>query len=102
MVLYEVTVEMQLEHAGRYEAYMREKHVPDIFATGCFVDAAFCVTGPGRFKTVYRAADQAALDRYLAQHAPAFRADFANHFPAGAAVSREIWRTLQTWGGTPP
>ncbi len=99
MLLYEVTVEFHQEHAARYQDYMRQTHIPAIFATGCFVDVAFCASGPGRFKTVYRAAHQAALDGYLANHAPAFRADFAAHFPAGSAVTRETWNALQSWGG---
>lgn len=98
MVLYEVTVDVEPQLAEPFERYMRERHVPDIFATGCFRRIRFTRVSEGRFCTSYEAATQADLDRYLAEHAPRLRADFQEHVPAGARASREVRTVLQTWG----
>jgi hypothetical protein len=41
------------------------------------------------------------LDRYLTEHAPQLRADFAAHLGSTVTVSREVWSELQQWGGSP-
>ena len=37
------------------------------------------------------------LERYQRDHAAAFRADFAAHFPAGAIVTRVTWTEIASW-----
>ena len=76
---------------------MLDKHIPEIHATGCFAAIEFCELDATHFKTVYTAASQAALDRYLAHHQAAFKADFVAHFPAGATPSRAVWRLVRRW-----
>jgi hypothetical protein len=95
---YEAVLDVEPHLAERLEAYMRGRHVPAIFATGCFHDVRFERAGVTRFRTLYRAATRADLDRYLAQHAPGLRADFLAHFPTGISVTRETWDELETWG----
>jgi hypothetical protein len=76
---------------------MREQHIPEIWATGCFESIRFERAGPTTFRTCYEAAAAADLERYLSDHAARFRADFAAHFPAGISVSRTIWGTIADW-----
>lgn len=97
MVSYEVAVQVPADTAEAFEAYMRRKHIPEILATGCFQEARFERSPEGRFRTCYLAPDQEALDRYLRDHASAFRADFLAHFPEGCKVAREVWATVQTF-----
>jgi hypothetical protein len=42
----------------------------------------------------YLAHTRAALDRYLAEHAPALRAAAAAHAPPGVQLSRAVWEEL--------
>jgi hypothetical protein len=98
MILYEVTAHPDEPSRSAYETFMRQTHIPDVFATGCFVAAHFEEATGGHFRTTYVAADQEQLDRYLAQYAPRMRADFAEHFPSGVSLSREVWRVLENWG----
>ena len=102
MVTYEVTAVVRPQLAGDYERYMREQHIPDLLATGAFVAASFSQAGPGRYRIRYEAADRAALERYLAEHAPRLREDFLRHFPEGVELSREVWETLAAWAPRTP
>jgi hypothetical protein len=97
MLYYEVTLQVQPAIAARVEEHMRAEHIPVIFATGCFQRIRFCRASAGRFRTTYEAVSQANLDRYLRDHAPGFRADFQDRFPAGVTVTREVWVEQERW-----
>jgi len=97
MIRYEVRVLVRGEVASAFEAYMREKHLPEILATGCFASIRFERSEEGGFRSCYEAATQADLDRYLADHTAHFRADFMAHFPEGCEVRREIWSEVQVY-----
>lgn len=96
MVIYEVTSVIRLDLIEAYERYMIEHHIPELIATGCFHSAEFTrTTPPGRYCIFYKAPDQAALDRYLSEHAARLRADVAAHFPEGMEFSRDIWTVIR-------
>ncbi len=99
MIAYEVTVDVDEALAERYIAYMRDRHIPAVLATGCFAHAELDRSKETRFRQRYLAASLADLERYLEDHAPALRADFAREFPAGITLSREIWEEYARWSG---
>jgi hypothetical protein len=93
MLSYEVTIHLDDPSlADALERYMREKHLAEVFATGCFLDAHF--ERAETYRTRYTVASQEELDRYIAEHAPRMRDDFAAHFPSGLHVTRAVWRNL--------
>jgi hypothetical protein len=96
-VTYEVTTTLDPGIIEAYERYMRETHIPDLLATGCFQGAVFTRSEPGRYRIRYQAASEADLERYLSAHAARLREDFTSHFPKGVTVSREVWVTIQSW-----
>jgi hypothetical protein len=98
MVTYEITTIVEPRLVEAYERYMRQVHIPDLLATGCFHGAALTRAGPGRYRVRYEAPGEADLDRYLATHASRLREDFASHFPEGVTASREVWVSIQSWG----
>lgn len=97
MLRYEVTLDVEPRLAEALEAWMRRTHVPDMGATGCFLRIRFDRASETRYRTCYHAATVADLNRYLAEHAPGMRAQFARRFPSGISVSRETWEELDTW-----
>ncbi|HEU4697687.1 MAG TPA: DUF4286 family protein [Gemmatimonadales bacterium] len=103
MVTYEVTLDVDPAVAAAVERYMRATHIPEILATGCFAEIRFerqaDREGGGmlRFRTRYRAARRADLDRYLAQHQAHFRTDFLLHVPSGVTVTRAVWEAVEAW-----
>lgn len=97
MITYEITASVRADLVDAYERYMCERHIDDLLRTGMFAGASFTRAAPGRYRIRYEAQDRAALDRYLTEHAPRTRADFAAHFPEGVELSREEWEVLAAW-----
>lgn len=92
-VTYEITADVREDLRDRWERYMIDVHIPDLLATGCFAEASIGRNG-GRYRIRYEAHDRAALDRYLAEHAPRLRADALAMFPAGVDLQRAEWDIL--------
>lgn len=97
VITYEVTATVRDDLRGRYEVYMRERHIPDVLLTGLFARAHLLRGEDGRFRARYELEDRAALDRYLATHAARLRADVAAHFPDGVEFARDVWNVLTEW-----
>lgn len=97
MISYEVIAEVRDELRTRFEVFMRDRHVPDLLATGLAAGARFERAEDGRYRIGFQFTDQTVLDRYLVTHAPRLRADFLTHFPEGVTLSREVWSTLSQW-----
>ena len=98
MIRYEVTLECLYDTAPALMRWMRNIHIPDMRATGCFTGIHFD-SAEGRFRTVYQAEAKPQLDRYLAEHAEKMRGDWQRQFSGGVAVSRDVWGQSQS--GTP-
>ncbi len=101
MIIYEVTTDVTPAGVATYEAYMRDTHIPEVLATGCFVSATIARSMPGRYRIRYAARSLDVLDRYLGEHAAQFRDDFAQHLGSSVQVSREVWTELQHWDSGP-
>ena len=97
MVIYEITAVVQAELIEAYEKYMRERHIPDLLATGYFRGAYFTRSAENHYRIQYHAHDQKSLDEYLETDANRLRADFLVHFPKGIELVREIWEIVQVW-----
>ena len=97
MISYEVIAEVSAELRTRYEVFMRDRHIPDLLATGLASGAQFDSAGEGRYRVRFAFDDRSALDRYLSTHATRLRADFVAHFPEGVTMSREVWSELRRW-----
>lgn len=99
MIAYEVTADIDENLAPRYIAFMRDRHIPQILATGCFAHAELVRASESRFRQRYLASSLADLERYLETRAPALRKDFAEQFPDGTHLTREIWEEIGRWSG---
>jgi hypothetical protein len=97
VILYEVTLETIPQLEEEVESYMRQTHIPEIFATGCFQRIRFCHSSSGQLRTSYEASTRDDLDRYLQDHAPALRSAFSERFPAGVIAGRNIWHERKVW-----
>ncbi len=96
-IIYEITAGVRADLVDFYERYMRERHIPDLLATGFFEAAELARAEVGRYRMRYVAADGASLESYLAREAARLRADFTEHFPEGVELSREIWQVVEEW-----
>lgn len=91
MVLYSVTINVIDEVHEEWLQWMREKHVPDVMNTGCFVMHKIMrlkdpVQDGNTYSFQYFAESDATLSEYLTNHAPGLRADvddkYANKYLA--------------------
>lgn len=90
MLIYEVTTRVGVDIAADYERYMTEQHIPDVLATGYFA-AAFFAKNDDTYRIGYHADSQELFEAYVANDAERLRADFAEHFPTGIDVSRQVF-----------
>lgn len=94
-VFYEVTASVRDDLRARYESYLRERHIREVVATGCFVRAHLERAASGDFRVRYEAQSHDAINRYLELHATRLRADVLAHFPDGVQFAREQWNALE-------
>jgi hypothetical protein len=97
MIIYEVTAVVEAHLAEAYERYMRQHHIADVLASGCFQSADFASAAPRRYRMRYEASTDEDLERYLATHAARLREDAASRFPEGVVLSREVWTAIERW-----
>jgi hypothetical protein len=97
VIIYEVTAVVEAHLTEAYERFMRQQHIPDVLASGCFQSADLASAAPGRYRMRYEASTDESLERYLATHAARLRQDTATHFPEGVVLSREVWTVIQRW-----
>jgi len=97
MIRYEVTLDVEPGQAAAVMAYMRDVHIPEIFATGCFRIIRLERASATRFRTSYGAQRAGDLEEYLRDHAPALRSAFQARFPAGLGLVRETWTEVAVW-----
>jgi hypothetical protein len=96
-VFYEVSASVRDDLRPRYESYLRERHIREVLATGCFLGARLERATSGSFRVRYEAASRESVDRYLETHAARLRADVLAHFPDGIEWQRECWSALESF-----
>ena len=90
MITYEITVDVAPKLVETYESFMRQEHIPDVLATGCFQQASFTRSDRGRYRIRYEVGTAEMLESYLAAHAPRLRDAFA--VPRGLDDHSELER----------
>ncbi len=95
-MLYIVLIAVARERAEEWGSYMADEHVGDMMDTGCFQDAYMARdeeadTGDEvGWRVIYVLEGEAALERYMAEHAAAMRDDHASRFAGAVRARREI------------
>jgi hypothetical protein len=97
MMRYEVVLEMEAARSAGVAEYLRDIHIPAIFATGCFRSVRLERASPTRLRASYAAQRAGDLEGYLRDHAPALRAEFQTRFPVGVTAIRESWTEIAVW-----
>ncbi len=97
MIVYEITAKVKFELAEEFENFMRQRHVPDLIATGYFESAEMSIISEGDYRIRYLCRDRKTLEKYFEEDAERLREDFIKNFPAGVEVSREILEVLERW-----
>lgn len=81
MYIYNVTIQLAWSIHEEWVKWMKEKHIPEVMATGCFTEFRFVrvlevdeTEGP-TYATQYFAASKANYDQYIHEFSAALRKD---------------------------
>jgi len=101
MIIYNVTINVDQDVHERWLLWMKGTHIPEVMATGQFLDHRLCRVladdeGGITYAVQYTCADMATLQRYQAEHAPRLQAETQKHFGGKFAAFRTLLEVLHT------
>lgn len=94
-ILYNVTVNIDLEVEEEWLRWMRDTHIPDVMSTGHFLDARLCKVlaedvGGTTYSIQYLAKDMMAYKQYIHQDAPRLQKDHTERFDGKFVAFRTV------------
>ncbi|MEP0368686.1 MAG: DUF4286 family protein [Cyclobacteriaceae bacterium] len=97
MIIYNVTVNIDHEIFEEWLAWMKDTHIPDVMATGCFeshkilrlLNESPDVEGL-TFAIQYFAPDMKTLNTYAAQHQPALQQEVQKRYGERVVAFRTL------------
>lgn len=100
MILYNVTVSIDPVIAEDWVNWMRSNHIPDVMATGCFVESRISRVhgeeeGGVTYAITYLSLNQEKMDEYQQQHAPLLQKDHAERYAGKFAAFRTILSVIE-------
>jgi len=96
MIIYNVTVNIDHEVHDEWLQWMKEVHIPDVMATGMFLENKISKVLTGEeeggltYSIMYTCKDMATLELYHKDHAPALRADHTKRYAGKFAAFRTL------------
>jgi hypothetical protein len=100
MILYNVTVSIDPECSVEWLDWMRTTHIPDVMATGCFIESRISrVQGEEEngvtYAITYLSPSQEKIDEYQRMHAPILQKDHAEKFSGKFAAFRTLLSVIE-------
>ena len=100
MILYNVTVSIDPAIAEDWVNWMRSNHIPDVMATGCFVESRISRVhgeeeGGETYAITYLSPSQEKMDEYQQQHAPLLQKDHSERYAGKFAAFRTILLVIE-------
>jgi len=96
MIIYNVTVNINEEVHDEWVAWMRDVHIPDVMATGFFLENRFAKVlltkdeGGVTYSVQYLCKNMADLQIYQGSHAPRLQADVNEKFAGKFVAFRTV------------
>lgn len=100
MILYNVTVSLDASKSEEWLLWMRSKHIPDVMATSCFMEAKISkIQGDEKeganFSVMYLCASETLLKKYRENHAPLLQKEHSEKFEGHFAAFRTILTVIE-------
>ncbi len=100
MILYNVTSSLDAAIADEWVVFMRDTHMPEVLATGCFIKHQLLrlldeEEGGITYAAQYYAVSLEQLEAYQTHFAPALRADMEKHFGGKYASFRTVLEVVE-------
>jgi hypothetical protein len=101
MIIYNVTINIEDDAHDKWVAWMKEIHIPQVMATGMFIDHSFCKllhrqedeTGT-TYVIQYVAESIEKYERYRDEFAPALQAETQKHFGGKFVAFRTLMEKI--------
>ncbi|KAB8032087.1 DUF4286 family protein [Fluviispira multicolorata] len=83
MILYEVTYILKdHEYEKRFADFMIDRHLLDLYQTGCFLSVSFAKTQEAAtYKATFYLKDKKMMDKYINQYSASLRKGVTEKFP---------------------
>jgi len=99
MVLYNVTISIDEAIHEEWLSWMRSTHIPDVMATGCFIESRISRVhgeeeGGLSFAITYLSLSQEKLDEYNENHAFALQQEHTSKYNGKFAAFRTLLTVL--------
>ena len=100
MILYNVTVSIDQSVHQDWLQWMRETHIPEVLATGCFLESRLSriqgeEEGGVTFSVMYLAPSQEKYDEYQQVYAPKLQADHTQRYIGKFAAFRTVLQVVE-------
>lgn len=100
MILYNVTVSIDPAVSDDWLDWMRKQHIPDVMATGCFIESRISRVhgeedGGMTFAITYLSPDQQKLNEYREVHAPRLQKDHSERYEGRFAAFRTFLTVIE-------
>ncbi|MEN9401104.1 MAG: hypothetical protein RL632_2207 [Bacteroidota bacterium] len=100
MILYNVTVSVDPEIAEDWLSWMRSTHIPEVMATGCFLESRISRVhgeedGGLTYAITYLSPSQAHMDTYSQTHAPLLQRDHSERYAGKFAAFRTVLSVIE-------
>lgn len=97
MIIYNVTVSIDVDVSSEWYQWMREVHIPDVMKTGMFTEARMArilgeEEGGKSYSIQYLCKDMGTLKKYQKEFAPALQQDHSAKFGGKFAAFRTLLR----------
>ena len=95
-IIYNVTVSIDLAVEKEWVSWMKEKHIPDVMATGCFLESRFTKVlndqdqGGASYSIQYLLANEADYQLYLNEFAARLQQEHALKYHGKFAAFRTM------------
>ncbi len=100
MILYNVTVNIDLEKEREYVEWMKEVHIPEVMATGLFTESKFFkllheVEEGVNYSAQYFAGSMDHIRQYQVDHAPELQQKLKDKFDGHYAAFRSLLEEVE-------
>ncbi len=101
MIIYNVTVNVDVDVAEEWLHWMKSAHIPDVMATGLFLDNRICrilaeEEGGLSYAIQYTCTDMETYERYKAEHAPRLQSDTQKRYAGKFVAFRTLLEVVHT------
>ena len=101
MIVYNVTVNIEDDVHDEWLKWMKEKHIPDVMKTGCFMESRICKlivneeNGTRSYSIQYTCNSMKEYDRYQKEHASCLQKEHSERYASKFVAFRTLMEVVE-------